>query len=72
MGKSNTCNLREDESLTEELRKYTCLYDKAEKEHKERDRTKKAWQAIIIALGCEEVKINGFKLKFIHTHHQII
>ena len=34
MGKTNTCNLREDESLTEELRKYTCLYDKAERNTK--------------------------------------
>ena len=33
IGKTNTCNLREEERLAEEMRKYTYLYDKADKMH---------------------------------------
>ena len=39
MGKTNTCNLREDERLAEEVRKHKCMYDKADKGYEERDRT---------------------------------
>ena len=42
MSKTNTSKLGEDEHLAEEVRKYTCLYDKADKEHKEGERTKNA------------------------------
>ena len=31
IGKTNTCNLREEERLAEEMRKYTYLYDKTDK-----------------------------------------
>lgn len=43
MGKTNTCNLKEDKLLAEEVRKYTCLYDKIGKWYKERARSKNAW-----------------------------
>ena len=58
MGKTNTCNLQEDELLTEEVRKYPCLYDKSDKGCKERDRTSNAWRAVDLALGYEEGKQN--------------
>ena len=36
--KTNKCNLREDETLAEVIKKYQCLYDKSFPEYKERDR----------------------------------
>lgn len=70
MGQTNTCNLREDERLAKEVRKYTCLYDKADKGYNERVRTENAWQAIDIALRYEECKNNNFKLNdFKHKTH---
>ena len=38
MCKTNTCNLREDERLAEEVRKHKCMYYKTDKRYKEHDR----------------------------------
>ena len=54
MGKTFKCKLREDESLAEEVRKYTWLYDREDKGYKQPDRTKNVWQATEIVLGYEE------------------
>ena len=71
MGKTNTCDLREDEGEGEgvrnkRVRKHKCMYDKADKGYKKRDRTierdKIIWQVTEITLGYEEGKNNGFKL----------
>ena len=70
MGKTNTFSLREDEGLAEEVRKYTCLYEIANKGYKERDRIKSAWKVIEFALGYEGGKNNDFKLNdFKHSKH---
>ena len=42
MGKTNKCNLREDETLAEVVKKYQCLFDKNFPGYKERDRYKNA------------------------------
>ena len=42
MGKTNKCNLREDETLAEVVKKYQCLFDKSFPGYKERDRYKNA------------------------------
>ena len=42
MGKTNKCNLREDETLAEVVKKYQCLFDKNFSGYKERDRYKNA------------------------------
>ena len=36
MGRTNSSNLKEDELLAEEVRKYPCLYEKSDKGYKER------------------------------------
>ena len=54
MGKTNKCNIREDESLAHEVQKYRCLYDKTNKGYKERDRKSNAWREIEEHLGYEE------------------
>ena len=47
-------SLAEDEMLAEEVCKYACLYDKASKGYKERDRVKNAWKEVELSLGYEE------------------
>ena len=54
MGKTNRSDLRDDESLAEEVRKYPCLYAKCDPGYKERDRKRNAWKAVEEALGFEE------------------
>ena len=54
MGKSNKCNIKEDELLAEEVRKYPCLYDKSLPTYKEKDRKANAWRAVETELGLEE------------------
>ena len=49
-----TIDLQEEERLSEEVKLYSCLYDKADKGHKEKDRVINAWKAIEGALGFEE------------------
>ena len=44
----------EDESLSIEVYKYPCLYDKSIPEHKEKDRVANAWKEIEEELGLEE------------------
>ena len=56
MGKTNECDIEEDEALAEKVRKYPCLYDKSDKGYKERDRKVNAWRAVDDALGYEEGK----------------
>ena len=57
MGRTNKCDLKEDESLTEEVRKHRCLYDKREREReRERDWTANAWKEVDEELGYEEAK----------------
>ena len=54
MGKTNKCNLREDETLAEVVKKYRCLFDKNFPRYKERDRYKNAWKAVDEEIGLEE------------------
>jgi len=46
--------IKEDEDLSEEVRKYPCLYDKSDSGYKERDRVRNAWRAVESELGYEE------------------
>ena len=68
MGKTNKCDLEEDECLAEEVRKYPCLYDKSDPGYKERDRKKNAWKAVEEAVGYEE----GIRYYFHNTYHILI
>ena len=43
---ANKCNIQEDAALAEEVRIYPCLYDKADKGYKERDRKANSWRAV--------------------------
>ena len=54
MGKTNKCNIEDDEALAEEVRKYPCLYDKSDKGYKEKDRNINAWRAVDSALNYVE------------------
>ena len=47
-------NLKEEERLAEEIRKFPCLYGKSHKEYKEKDRGKNVWHEVKNALGYEE------------------
>ena len=46
MGKTNQCVLQQNEKLAEEVRKYPCLYDKAEVGYKDKLRKVNAWAKI--------------------------
>ena len=50
----STRTIKDDEHLAEEVRKYTCLYDKTDKGYKEKERVTEAWKAIEETLGYEE------------------
>ena len=52
--KTNKCNLREDETLAEVVKKYQCLHDKIFPRYKERDWCKNAWKAVEEEIGLEE------------------
>ena len=54
IGKTNKCNLGEDETLAEVVIKYQCLYDKSFPGYKERDRCKNVWKAVEEKIGLEE------------------
>ena len=54
MGKTNKCDIREDESLAYKVQKYPCLYDKSDRGYKERDRKANAWREIEESLGYQE------------------
>ena len=54
MGRTNKSDLFEDESLSNEVQKYPCLYDKGNKGYKERDRRSNAWRRVESELGLEE------------------
>ena len=56
MGRTNKCDLKEDKSLAEEVRKLRCLYDKSCVEYQEKDRTANAWKEVDGELGYEEGK----------------
>lgn len=56
MGRTNKCNLIEDESLAEAVKNYACLYNKATPEYREKDRVINAWKAVEEELGLEEGK----------------
>ena len=47
-------NLKEEERLAKEIRKFPCLYDKSNKVYKENDRKKNAWLEVENFLGYEE------------------
>ena len=49
-----TTNIKEDELLAEEVRKYPCLYDNSLPTYKEKDRKANAWRAVETELGLEE------------------
>ena len=40
-------SLKEDEILAENVRKFPCIYDKADKGHKERDMVQNAWEKVV-------------------------
>ena len=61
MGRTSR-TIEEDESLSEEVQKYACLYDKSDKGYKERDRVRNAWKAVEEALGYEQ----GIYIMFIY------
>ena len=44
MGRTNKCDLKEEEFLAEAVRKFPCLYDKSCKEYREKDRVANAWK----------------------------
>ena len=56
MGRTNKCDLKEDESSAEKVRKHRCLYDKSCVEYREKDRTPNAWKEVDDDLGYEEGK----------------
>lgn len=58
MVKTNTSDIQKDEVLAEEVREYPCLYNKADKGYKEKDRKINAWRAVEDALGWEEGENN--------------
>ena len=73
-------NLFEEEELSEEVRKYPCLYDKANKAYKDKRAKKNAWSKIDSKLGLEEGNIILFScntlfrvitkptLMYLHNH----
>ena len=46
-------DIREDEQLSIEIRKYPCLFDKSNAECKGKDRVKNTWKEIDNSLGIE-------------------
>ena len=44
-------NLKEEERLAEEIRKFPCLYDKSNEGYKEKDRKKNTWREVENTLG---------------------
>ena len=58
MGKTNKCNLREDETIEEVVKKYQWLYDKSFPGYKERDQCKNAWKGVEEEIGLEEGIVN--------------
>ena len=57
MGRTNKCDLKEEEFLAESVRKFPCLYDKSCKEYREKDRVANAWKKVEEELGYEEGKV---------------
>ena len=53
MGKASQ-SIEEDQRLSEEVRRHTCLYDRSDKDYKVKDRVENAWRAVEQALGYEE------------------
>ena len=47
-------NLKEEKRLAEEMRKFSCLYDKSNEDYKEKDSEKNAWREVENTLGYEE------------------
>ena len=47
-------DIREDEQLSIEIRKYACLFDKSNAGYKAKDRIENAWKEIDNSLGIEE------------------
>ena len=70
MGKTNKCNLREDETLAEVVKKYQCLYDKSSPDTK-KETSVNAWKAVEEEIGLEEGSYCSFlifKLFLIIVH----
>ena len=44
MGRTDKVNLKEDESLAEEVRKYSCLFDKSSPHYKDKRKSANAWK----------------------------
>ena len=55
LGNMVKSNLKEEERLPKEIRKFPCLYDKGNEGYKEKDRNKNGWREVENALGYEEV-----------------
>ena len=47
-------DIREDEQLSNEIRKYPCLFDKSNAGYKEKNLIETAWKEIDNSLGIEE------------------
>ena len=54
-----TLNFLADEEVTETVRKYPCLYDKADKFYKDKRARRNAWKQIEEDLGMEEGMYNN-------------
>lgn len=53
MGKTNSCDLREDEYLAEAVQNFPCLYDKNCKDYREKYRVASAWRTVEQKLGYD-------------------
>ena len=62
MGRKSSMNMMEEEELAENVRKYTCLYDKSSEDYKNKIKVLNAWKAVDSALGLEEGKYLIFTL----------
>ena len=55
---SEKLTLRQEETLSEEVKLYPCLFDKADKGYKERDCVENAWQEVAQKLSFLETGKN--------------
>lgn len=56
MGITNKCNIEEDQLLAEEIRKYPCLYNKAERSYLDQTMKESAWRNVDAAMGYGQGK----------------
>ena len=74
MGPKSQLLLREEESLTESVRKYRCLCDKSCADYKNKVFLENAWAAVDKEMGFEEGKEFSYllcRIKFKRITHKI-